>query len=141
MVDGVTIVNFAGLLLPLRRNDRLGRAAARTDAELPPRWPWLAIRGYPVQGLIRGQKAKLAESAKVALRHGYDCPAGWRSVEENAAIVSGITALSKDPFPFPGGKDAFASKLPVEQIYFLPFVTVGVHDDILMLLAHALDLL
>ena len=124
MVNGVAIVNFVGLRLPLPRYDRLSSAAPWTDTELSAGRPRLAIRGYATQRLIGRQDRKPSESAKVARGHDYDCPARWRSIEENAAIVSGIAALSKDPLPFLGRKDAFAGKLPIQQVYFLSFVTI-----------------
>ena len=141
MVYGVAVVNLARLLLPLLGDNRLSAAAPRADTELSAWRPGLAIRGYSMQRLIGGQNRKPIESAKMARRHDYDCPARWCSIEEDAAIISGVTAASENPLPFLRCEDAFAGKLPIQKIHFLALVAIGIHYDVFMFLTNTLDFL
>jgi hypothetical protein len=141
MIYGVVIVNLARIVLPLVGDDRLNSTAAWTYSELSPRRPRLAIRGYSMQLLIGWQDRKPIESAEVARRHDYNWPASWRLIEEDAPIISGVTAASENPLPFLRSEDAFAGKLPIQQVHFLALVAIGIHHDVFMLLTNTLNFL
>ena len=60
--------------------------------------------------------------------------------KKHAVIITGVTGLPKEEFPFFRSEKTFAGYLPVQQVDLLPLVPVGVDHEILVLLADPLHL-